>query len=97
MKVLCTKKAFHKGEIWREGEVYDYPGDTPPGYAFKILTEKDVKDERKKQAEEAAASNEDKAKEKLIADASRLGIGAPSTLARWGVDRLEKAIAEARE
>lgn len=103
MKVLCTKKAYHKGEIWREGKVYDYPGDNPPGYAFKILSEAEAKEAEKAEEKEKVTDapgkeekKEEKAKEKLVADASRLGIGPPSALARWSIERLEKAIAEAR-
>lgn len=100
MKVRCIKKAYHKGKIWREGEVYDYPeGETPPDNAFVIL--KDKKDVEAAQKTTRAARLEEAEKnlekDKLVTRAVELGVGAPSTLSRWGVEKLKEEIKKAEE
>gem|GEM_PF-6107678 len=89
MKVECLVYTYHLGRIWREGVVYDYPDDkTPPKRRFKVL-------EAPKEKAKEKPENSDPEKEKLIARASELGIGPPSTLSRWGVDKLKDEIGRA--
>jgi len=100
MKVRCFKRAYHKGRIWREGEVYEYPeGETPPAYAFEVLeTEKKIKDAEKgtrKARIEDAEKEKISGKDFLVTRATSLGIASPSQLARWSVDRLKSEIQKA--
>lgn len=99
---MRVKVAKHKDGIRRDGVFYpkesdgycEIPNEIAQRFGFIPRAETTAPDNTitEEPAEEDAAS-----KDELVEMASGLGLGAPSTLKRWSVERLEREIAEAGE